>query len=109
MAKASGAILVGQDSLTVTLGQESITWNWADVSRIVAFKRDEITTDLVCLGIARGTEHVEVNEDMSGWYGLLEGLSTHLPGALCGSDILQATVQPPFATRPAVVYERDAA
>ena len=109
MARALGSILLNQDCITAALGPESVTWRWADVSRVVAFKRDEVTTDLLCLGIECGDEHIELNEDMGGWDELLNCLSSYLPGALSGRDILRAVIQPPFATNPTTVYVRDAA
>ena len=108
MAGTLGSIVLNPDSLTAALGPDTVTWRWDDVSRVVAFKRDALTSDLLCLAIERGDQLIELNEDMGGWNELLDRLSSYLPGALSGQEILGAIVQPPFSANPTTVYDRDA-
>lgn len=82
--------------------------NWADVSRVTAYKRDLFAYDLVCLLIELADgQSVELDEQLCGWERLLEVLPSALPGALDRDRLLDAVVLPAFATNLTVVYVRD--
>jgi len=81
--------------------------SWKDIEKIHAFKRDLLTTDLICLAFEKsGTEEwYEINEEMSGYNDLLEALQNHLSGfALVW--VLDTTL-PAFATNHKVIWERN--
>jgi hypothetical protein len=79
---------------------------WHQVTRVLAFKRDLYTYDLLCLAFQSSTSAFEVNEEMEGWNSLLADLPNHLPGAMNSDAIWAAVVKPAFATNETVVYER---
>jgi len=84
--------------------------SWAEVQRVVAFKRDLFAVDLVCLQIEFGDDRAwEVNEEMAGWGELLDSMPSVLPGCMTKDEILDRVVQPPMATNETVVYERSSA
>ena len=39
---------------------------WKEIQRISIYKRDLLTTDLICLNVATDTESHEINEEMDG-------------------------------------------
>ena len=48
---------------------EVTTFSWTEVEEIHAFKRDLITTDLICLGFClSGNRAIEIHEEMLGYY-----------------------------------------
>jgi len=80
---------------------------WSDILRVVAFKRDWLTVDCICLAIATtdGTT-IEVNEEMEGWEALTESLPKHLPGSKLWSECFSQVAFPAFATNETVMFER---
>ena len=103
--KHRNAIGISQAGVSVGLGE---VMPWANVRRVTAFKRDELTTDLICLTFSDGEISIEVHEEMSGWEELMREIPIRLSGALPEDQILAAVVQPPFATNLTVVYDRGA-
>ena len=79
---------------------------WASVDQVVAFKRDILTTDLVCLRIQAQDTELELHEEMPGWPTALAALPSRLPGSKTAETWLHAVVQPPFAANTRVVFDR---
>jgi hypothetical protein len=79
-------------------GIESFRVRWLDVLEIVAFKKDLITTDSVCLGFRRTSDDVYavVNEDMPGFEQLASELTRRFDDI--PEDWFAAVEQPAFAT-----------
>ena len=80
--------------------------DWSDVRRVSAYKRDLLTTDLVCLSFEGTSDSLEVNEEMAGWKELVDALPELLPGSLAYGEWFPHVVRPPFAPRFFVVFER---
>ena len=80
---------------------------WSDIIRVVAFKRDWLTVDCICLAIAMkdGTT-TEVNEEMEGWEALTDALSKHLPGSKAWTECFSQVAFPAFATNETVIFEK---
>lgn len=76
-----------------------------DIGKVTFYKRDEITTDLICCNVALGDEVWTFNEELVGW-DLLIGHLEKLPGFHCGwfADVSQ----PPFEASETVAFNRDA-
>jgi len=84
-------------------GTES--WAWLDVQGIVGFKRDLITTDLICWLIQlRDGRAYELHEEARGWDSLTAAAPESLPGLskTWWSDV----ALPAFQLSETVVYER---
>jgi hypothetical protein len=83
----------------------SIAWN--DIVRVVAFKRDWLTVDCICLAIATtdGTT-TEVNEEMEGWEALTGALPKHLAGSKDWTECFSQVAFPAFATKETVIFEK---
>ncbi len=74
-----------------------------EVGRVTFYKRDEITTDLICCDVEIGKQVWAFHEEQVGWTLLLEHLA-QLPGFR--SDWFSAVSQPPFITSEMVAFRR---
>jgi hypothetical protein len=82
------------------------TASWAAIRKIAAFKRDEISTDLICWEIEfdeRGQPwHVEIHEELEGFQDVVnEALRRKIVDPLW----VRLVMQPPFATCWTVIYD----
>jgi len=71
------------------------------IQKVTFFKRDELTTDLICCDVEAGGQVWFFHEEAEGWDALVHYLE-ELPGFR--ADWYQAVVQPPFATSETVAY-----
>lgn len=78
-----------------------------EVSAIVAYKLDELTTDLVCCDIVTGAGDGEqirtIHEHLPGFDAVMVGFET-LPGF--DRNWRDAVILPPFAANRTVIYSR---
>lgn len=75
-----------------------------EIEQVTFYKRDEVTTDLICCDIeARGKTWV-YHEEAEGWDDLLRHLE-QLP--TFKQDWYETVVHPPFATCETVAFRRD--
>ena len=82
---------------------------WRDILRVVAFERDQFTTDLLCLafeahGWPAGTQY-EVNEEIHGFEALVNVMSQQLS---LRPNWRRDVLQPAFAANPTVIFESKA-
>lgn len=73
------------------------------VERVVFYKRDEITTDLICCDVVTSGQFWTFHEEAAGWSDLIAHLS-RLPGFR--ADWHEAVAHPPFLASETVAYER---
>jgi len=84
-----------------------LTFNWSDVTQVVAFKRDCFTVDNMRLAFEiDGELVVEIHEDMAGWTDLLDALPGNLPGALPLEVWWAKVAFPPFELCLTKLYTR---
>jgi hypothetical protein len=80
-----------------------------EVSAIVAYKLDELTTDLVCCDIVTGAGDGEqirtIHEELPGFDAAMASFET-LPGF--NRKWRDEVINPPFATNRTVIYSRSA-
>jgi hypothetical protein len=74
-----------------------------DVRAVVFYKRDEITTDLICCDVEVAGHVWSFHEEAAGWPDLIAHLSA-LPGFR--ADWYEAVVSPPFATSETIAFDR---
>jgi hypothetical protein len=55
-----------------------LTMNWGDVTRLVAFRRDVLTSAVVSMAVTDPANVVVLDERMDGWSHLLDFLPAHL-------------------------------
>jgi len=83
------------------------TFNWREVTRLFAFKRDIFAVDLICFAFElHGFETLEVNEHMQGWNTLVAAVPIRLPGALAQEEWFQKVAFPAFALCWTQIYPR---
>jgi hypothetical protein len=75
----------------------------ADIDRVTFYKRDEITTDLICCDVAMAGTVRTFHEELRGWDLLLQHLYK-LPGFR--TDWYASVSQPPFEPREMVEFSR---
>lgn len=74
-----------------------------DIGKVTFYKRDEITTDLICCDVTVGEKVWAFHEELVGWDMLIE----HLRGLPSFRDDWFATVsQPAFAPSETVAFSR---
>ena len=76
----------------------------SDIERVTFYKRDEITTDLICCDIETANEVRTFHEELDGWTALIDHLEK-LPNFK--RDWFAAVSQPPFGTSETVAFKRD--
>jgi allophanate hydrolase subunit 2 len=75
----------------------------SDVNRVIFFKRDELTSDLICCEFSANGCHWTYHEETDEWKALVNELNA-LPGFM--SNWFEQVSQPTFATSEFVAYER---
>jgi hypothetical protein len=74
-----------------------------DIARVTFYKRDELTTDLICCDVLVGDEVWTFHEELVGW-GLLINHLQRLPSFR--GDWFGAVSQPPFIASETVAFSR---
>lgn len=77
---------------------------WEDIERITAYKRDCFTIDQVWFEIDTKDGKRFLNEDVPGFWSVVESMPSHLP--TFKSDWWDAVIQPAFTENRTVIYER---
>jgi hypothetical protein len=78
-------------------------FRWNELQRIIAFKRDLLTTDLICIAFELTDRAVEVDEKMEGYNSTLEGMTAHFPRL--NHQWLSSVAFPPFATNLTTIWQ----
>ena len=76
----------------------------AGIERVTFYKRDEVTTDLICCDVEFAGKVFTFHEELEGWAALLQHLE-ELPDFQKGW--FAAVSQPPFGTSETVAFTRD--
>lgn len=74
-----------------------------EVRSVIFYKRDEVTTDLICCDVQVASRVWTFHEEMTGWRDLIIHLSAP-PDFL--ADWFEVVVCPPFSTSVTVAFER---
>lgn len=77
---------------------------WVDIERLIAYKRDLMTTDEICLDIVFDNWQTTINENTPGWYQFVERTKLIFPSIPENWD--SETVHPAFATNLTVLFQR---
>lgn len=75
----------------------------AEIQKVTFYKRDELTTDLICCDVEARGQTWFFHEDAEGWDEFLRYLDG-LPGFR--TDWYEAVAQPPFATNETIAFTR---
>lgn len=74
-----------------------------EIDAVVFYKRDEITTDLICCDVEMAGRVSTFHEEAKGWMDLIAHLSA-LPGF--HADWYESVVSPPFKASETVAFDR---
>ena len=79
---------------------------WNEIHKILAFKRDMVTSDLVCLEfqLVGKDEVFEVNDNVGGFWDLAKRVKKVFPDS--DHEWEESVVKPVFARNANVIYER---
>ena len=80
---------------------------WQEITSIVAYKRDLVTYDRICLAIEGASTAVEINEADYGWDAFIRAAEKNLPGSVPLDTWWPAVTQPAFATNLTTIYRRE--
>ena len=102
-------IASNDDFAILRRGRPLVSASWEDVSRIRAYKRDELTADLICLDVQlrNGTSWF-LHEEALGWEDFLDAAQHALPGMRAFPSWFPAVAQPAFARNEQIIFDRRA-
>jgi hypothetical protein len=83
----------------------AIAMNWADVKRVVAFRRDVLTSAVVSVAVTDKANVVVLDEQMNGWPTLIESLPAHITLATTFAEWLDQTTGEPLASHWTILYQ----
>lgn len=102
-------IIITDNGFAIVTGRGADTVSFDEVSAIVAYKLDELTTDLVCCDIMTGAGNGEqvrtIHEELPGFSAAMKCFES-LPGF--DRQWRDAVILSPFATNRTVIYSRHA-
>jgi hypothetical protein len=75
----------------------------SDIEKVTFYKRDELTTDLICCDVVASGQTWFFHEEADGWDSLIDHLQ-RLPS--WRSDWFAVVSQPPFARSETVAFSR---
>ena len=77
---------------------------WADIERLIAYKKDLVTIDEICLDIIYNNREITLTEETAGWYQFLQKIRLVFPSILENWD--RDITNPAFATNLRILYQR---
>lgn len=77
---------------------------WGDVRRVAAFKRDVLTSGVLCLALTDAANVIILDESMEGWNGLVAALPDQVPGAPYAGEWRSAIIAPSEAANWTVLF-----
>jgi hypothetical protein len=81
-------------------------FQWQEITTIIAYKRDCITVDLICMAIEDELRAIEINEEDAGWEEFIRAAEVNLPGSVPVDIWWPAVSQPPFSTSQTTLYRK---
>ena len=104
---ASTWVVLTRDGFGLNQGDSRLgSVRWEEVDKVLAFKRDLLTSDEVCLAFEIGDSDTvfEVNEGVGSFWDLVARVKEVFPDS--EQDWEETVVNPAFAENSAVLYER---
>jgi len=101
----TGIFTYQEDGVTANFKDGACVVKWLDIETIIAYKRDRMTTDCICLDVFYlNTFSFGINEGTKGWYQFLVKMSEAFPQIKRGWEIEIA--QPPFKTNLTLLFDK---
>ena len=92
--------------LSLLDGSKTDAIDWLNIDRIFVFKKDLLTSDLICLMIDTKEGALNIDEEMEGYDNLVQSLPDYLPGCVPFSEWFPVVAFPAFEVNPTIIYER---
>jgi len=87
--------------------RDGVFIKWDDIDKVVAYKRDLLTEDLVCIKIIDGkNDSIEINEEIEGFHDALRDLPSYLKGFPNEKEYWGALIQPAFLTNETTLWRK---
>ncbi len=106
----NGVISLRADGFTVQAPAFSAALTWNEITKVFCYKRDLVTTDLICMGFGTGGDQsaVETHEEMAGFQKLRQEAERRFPGV---SEAFSRWLlsSPAFDTTTICIWERSRA
>ncbi len=85
---------------TVDADEPEHWWEWSDVVRVEAFRRDLYMIELICVTISTRNDSCELNHKMRGWSGFVEMLEEAIPEQFPEAEWFPAGANPMIGRYP---------
>ena len=110
-ARARPLIALDEEAISVKAGNRPSASicriPWSTVASVVAFKRDCVTVDLICLAIQSDSGiALELNEEMPGWSALVIAIPEKLPGCPKFEEWFESVAFPGFGTNSRILFQK---
>jgi len=99
-----GKFIYDDDGFFFHFETEQKKIKWADIERLVAYKKDLMSSDEICMDIVFNNWQITINEETPGWYQFVEKTKVIFPSILKNWDT--EIVHPAFETNLTILYNR---
>jgi len=94
----------GETGFSILLKGSYRKVEWNEINEIIAYKRDLVTTDQVCLDIVLDESIISFSEENNGWDGFVKKMNAMFP--TIDQDWERKVTYPPFATNLTILYKK---
>jgi hypothetical protein len=100
----TGIVYVEEDGFIFQFKAKQEKIKWEEINTIIAYKKDLLTVDLVCIEIFYNNSQIIITEEVLGWHHFVEQLRIVFPNIPINwyNDI----IIPPFATNLTILYQK---
>jgi hypothetical protein len=102
--KDPGIFTYDEDGFEVHFDKNPVKVQWSEIDRLVGYKMDRYTIDLVCLTVEYGDLYITLHEELDGWYVFLDKCRALFPDV--PKDWEVTITFPAFARNETVLYAR---
>lgn len=99
-----GKFTYEEDGFIFQFKSEKQKIKWTDIERLIAYKKDLLTSDEICLDIIYNNWQITITEETPGWYQFVEKLKFVFPNIPKNWDT--EIVDLAFATNLTILYQR---
>jgi len=88
-------------------GEKSPCILWSEITKVLAFKRDQFTVDQICVFLTKADDTgLECDEDSNNWENFIKSLPAYLPTCKSMESWHREVMLPPFETKMTELYCR---
>lgn len=102
--KDNGIFSYTETGFTISIDPKPTSIQWDEIDTLLAYKKDLLTTDEICLDMHWSGRMIRISESTNGWYQFLERLPRNFPGIKQGWDF--DIIHPAFATNLTLLFDR---